>query len=74
MGQAILYRQDSGIAAIIHPAPSALAVMGIAAIAEKDVPTGKPYKIITEADIPADRATRNSWMVLDVDLTDGIGG
>jgi hypothetical protein len=30
-------------------------------IAKKDVPDGKPYKIINISDIPADRTFRNAW-------------
>lgn len=30
-------------------------------IAAKDVPTGKPYKIVDVADIPEDRTFRNAW-------------
>ena len=47
---------------------------GIDAIAVKDVPAGKPYKIIDVSEIPADRSQRNAWTVDEADLTDGIGG
>ncbi len=30
-------------------------------IAAKDVPTGKPFKILDVADIPIDRTFRNAW-------------
>jgi hypothetical protein len=30
-------------------------------IAAKDVPEGKPYKIVDVADIPSDRTFRNAW-------------
>lgn len=30
-------------------------------IAEKDVPSGKPYKVIDVADIPTDRTFRDAW-------------
>jgi hypothetical protein len=30
-------------------------------IAAKDVPTGKPFKIIETADVPTDRTFRNAW-------------
>ncbi len=32
-------------------------------IAFKDVPSGKPYKIVDVADIPSDRTFRNAWCV-----------
>lgn len=73
MAQVIIYRQNDGTVAIIWPIPEALAIHGIDAIAKKDVPEGKPYKIMDSAALPADRTSRNAWMVQDVDLTDGVG-
>lgn len=73
MNQVILYKQDNGVLAIIRPTEEALALYGIAAIAAKDVPAGKSYKIIDASDIPADRSQRNAWTVDDADLTDGVG-
>ena len=46
---------------------------GIEALAQKDVPAGKPYKIIDASEIPADRSQRNAWTVDDAALTDGVG-
>lgn len=69
----IIYKQDNGVVAIIRPTGEALALHGIEAIAQKDVPAGKPYKIIDAADVPTDRTQRNSWTVDDTDLTDGVG-
>lgn len=73
MSKAIIYRQDSGVAAIIIPAPEALRTYGIDLIAKKDTPAGKPYKIIDVGEIPADRSARDAWIVDDIDLTDGVG-
>ena len=73
MNQVILYRQDNGVAAVIHPTAEALALYSIEAIAQKDVPAGKPYKIIDISEIPTDRTQRNAWTVNDADLTDGVG-
>jgi len=33
-------------------------------IADKDVPHGRPYKIVEESEIPADRTFRNAWEYL----------
>lgn len=33
----------------------------IAWIAAKDVPEGKPFKIVDVADVPSDRTFRNAW-------------
>lgn len=73
MSQVIIYKQDNGVVAVIYPTPEAVSIFGIGAIATKDVPTGKPYKIIDEADLPADREQRNQWTVDEADLTDGVG-
>ena len=69
----IIYNQDNGVVAVIIPTPEALEQHGIQAIAIKDVPAGKPYKIVDVADIPSDRTFRNAWTVNEADLTDGVG-
>jgi hypothetical protein len=48
-------------------------LFGIEAIALKDVPSGKPYKIIDASQIPTDRTQRNEWTVDEAELTDGFG-
>ena len=65
MNQRIIYPTDEGGVAVIVPA--AECGMTIEEIAAKDVPAGKPYKIIDAADIPADRTFRNAWTA---DFTD----
>jgi hypothetical protein len=69
----IIYNQDNGVVAVIVPTPEALEQYGIQAIAIKDVPAGKPFKLVDAADIPSDRTDRNAWTVDDAELTDGIG-
>jgi hypothetical protein len=61
MTQRIIYPTDDGGVAIVIPAPEALEAMTIEEIAAKDVPAGKPFKIIDTADIPTDRTFRNAW-------------
>ena len=73
MTQVIIYKQDNGVVAIIRPTQEAIALYGIEAIAQKDVPAGKPYKIINASEVPTERTYRNTWTVDDVDLTDGVG-
>ena len=73
MSQVIIFKNDEGGVSVIYAAPEALTLHGIEAIAQKDVPTGKPYKIIDASELP-DRTQRNSWTVDEADLTDGIGG
>lgn len=58
MNQRIIYPTDDGGVAVIIPADCGLTIEEIAA---KDVPAGKPYKIIDAADIPTDRTFRNAW-------------
>lgn len=70
----IIYKTDAGGVAVIIPAQEAIDIYGIEAIAIKDVPAGKPYKIVDVSTIPSDRTEREAWTVDDADLTDGIGG
>ena len=58
MNQRIIYPTDDGSIAVIVPADCGLTIEEIAA---KDVPAGKPYKIVDIADIPTDRTFRNAW-------------
>jgi hypothetical protein len=74
MTQVIIYNQDNGVVAVIIPTPEALEQHSIQAIATKDVPAGKPFKIVDAADIPSDRSDRDAWTVDEADLNDGIGG
>lgn len=59
MNERIIYPTDDGGVAIIIPAPDC--GLTIEQIAEKDVPQGKPYKIVDVADIPTDRTFRDAW-------------
>lgn len=67
----IVYNQDTGIPAVVIPTADALAQYGIEAIALKDVPAGKRFKIVDAVDLPS--APQETWTVDDADLTDGIG-
>ena len=55
----IIYPNDTGGICILTPAPEC--GLSLQEIAAKDVPAGKPYKIIDAADVPADREFRNAW-------------
>lgn len=59
MNQRIIYPTDNGGVAVIVPA--AECGLSIEEIAAKDVPAGKPFKIVDVADIPTDRTFRNAW-------------
>ena len=59
MNSRIIYPTDDGGVAVIIPA--AECGLSIEAIAAKDVPAGKPFKIVDVADIPEDRTFRAAW-------------
>ena len=73
MTQRIIYQTDEGGVAVIIPTPEALEQYGIEAIALKDVPAGKPFKIVDTVDVPSDRTFRAAWEVDQATLTDGVG-
>jgi len=70
MDQRIIYQNDTGGVSLLIPADCGLTIEQIAA---KDVPTGKPFKIVDASEIPTDRQWRNEWTVDEADLTDGVG-
>jgi len=61
MNSRIIYPNDDGGVSIIIPTPEALETMTIEEIAAKDVPAGKPFKIVDVSEIPSDRTFRNAW-------------
>ena len=67
----VIYQTDDGGVAVIIPAPDC--GLTIEQVAAKDVPTGKPYKIVDVSEIPTDRSKREAWTVSADDLTDGVG-
>lgn len=59
MTQAIIYPNDEGGVALVMPAPEC--GLTIEEIAAKDVPAGKPYRIVTYSDLPEDHTFFNAW-------------
>tara|TARA_R110000868_G_scaffold38964_1_gene136137 strand:- start:1743 stop:1934 length:192 start_codon:yes stop_codon:yes gene_type:complete len=59
MNQRIIYPNDEGGVSILIPAVEC--GLTIEEIAAKDVPAGKPYKIVDVSNIPTDRTFRNAW-------------
>jgi hypothetical protein len=55
----IIYPNDDDGVAIVTPSPNTKYT--IEEIALKDVPKGKPYRIIEYTDVPTDRTFRNAW-------------
>lgn len=74
MNQRIIYQTDDGGVAVMTPAPEAVALYGsVDAVAQRDVPRGKPYKIVDVSEIPTDRTFRSAWEVDADSLTAGVG-
>ena len=71
--QRIIYNTDDGGVAVIIPSAEALESHTIYEIANKDVPHGKKYKIVTTDDVPSDRTFRNAWESDEATHTDGTG-
>jgi hypothetical protein len=59
MSKCIIYNQDNGTVCVVYPALNSN--MTIEEIAAKDVPQGKPFKIVDISEIPVDRTFRNAW-------------
>jgi hypothetical protein len=63
MNSRIIYPSDNGGIVVVIPAGSIEAAM-------KDIPAGKPYRIVDAADIPADRTFRNAWTADFTEVTE----
>lgn len=63
MNQRIIFPSDNGGVCIIIPAPEC--GLTIEQIAAKDVPAGKPFKIVDVSEIPTDRSMRDAWVWSD---------
>ncbi|MDA8976441.1 hypothetical protein N9F73_00540 [bacterium] len=70
----ILYKSVEGVLIIVSPADNC--GLTVQEIADKDVPTGHPYKIVltSELNLDDDDDYRNAWTCEDSILTDGVGG
>jgi hypothetical protein len=64
----IIYPNDNGGVCILTPAPEC--GLTIEEIAAKDVPEGKPWKIVDGTDIPATREFRNAWTADFTEVTE----
>ncbi len=69
----IIYTNEDGGVSIVIPTDEALSFMTIHEIAKKDVPTGLPFAIVEDSEIPEDRTFRDAWIVDETTLTDGVG-
>jgi hypothetical protein len=64
----IIYPNDNGGIVLLTPAPEC--GLSLQEIAAKDVPAGKPWKIVDAADIPADRTFRDAWTADFTEVTE----
>lgn len=68
MNKMIVYKNDDGAVVLVIPSPDC--GLTVEKIALKDVPVGKPFKIMDASEVPEDTT---AWVVDDADLTDGVG-
>lgn len=68
MNTRILFPNESGGVAVIIPTGE----LPVEEVAQKDVPAGAPYLIVTIDDVPSDRTFRNAWEA-DFSNSDGYG-
>jgi len=59
MNTRIIYPNNEGGVTILTPSPNWRGTLE--ELAAKDVPAGKPYKIVDGTEIPSDRTFRNAW-------------
>ena len=59
MNKRIIYQNDEGGVTLLTPSPNWKGTLE--ELAAKDVPAGKPHKIVDESEIPSDRTFRNAW-------------
>ena len=55
----ILYQTEDGGVGVIVPIPEC--GLTVEEIAVKDVPPGRPYKIVDVSEVPTDFTFRNAW-------------
>jgi hypothetical protein len=55
----IIYPNNEGGVSVIVPSSNSVGI--IEELVAKDIPAGKPYKIIDISQIPSDRTFRNAW-------------
>ena len=67
----IIYTQENGVVAVVHPTDQSLKEMTIEEIAQRVVPLGVTYSIVDDSVIPTDRSFRNSWVGVGIGSTGG---
>ena len=67
----IIYQIENGLA-VVYPDANFLQKYTLQDVAQKDVPAGIPYKIISISDLPTDLKFRDAWTA-DMSNPDGYG-
>jgi len=70
----IVYETKDKKVHVLIPSKEVESVVGLKAIAEKDVPKNLPYWIVKKEDIPSDRSNRDFWTLENMPEPDGFGG
>lgn len=70
--KAVFLNQDGSIS-IVHPTGKELTDEQLKIVVEQAVPTGQPYKLVEDSEIPTDRTFRAAWTIDPALLTDGVG-
>ena len=66
----IIYTQENGVVAVVHPSDQSLKELTIEEIAQRVVPVGiTTYSIVADSVIPTDRSFRDSWVGNGVGLS-----
>ena len=73
--QRIIYKNEDNSIGIITPTDEVLKFATLLEVAEKDVPAGLPYWIVSVDDIPESRTFRSAWEIDESSgEPDGFGG
>ena len=68
----IIYTQENGVVAVVHPSDQSLKELTIEEIAQRVVPVGiTTYSIVADSVIPTDRSFRDSWVGVGIGTTGG---
>lgn len=57
----IVFKNEDDSVGIIIPTQQAIKIMVIDVIAKKDTPSGLPYWIVEDSEIPTDQTHRDAW-------------
>lgn len=69
MAKRIIYQNEEGGVVMVCPAEE----FDVMAVALKDVPKGRPFKILEDTDMPSDFTFYSAWEVHESVLDDGHG-